>query len=176
MQALKLHLGCGKIVLPGWINYDIEKNPGVVVHDLRKPLPHKNATVDFIFSEHFIEHIDKNEAKKMLRDCHRVLKPGGVIRIITPDLQVLLDDYAAGKIDRWAEIWRPSTPCEMINQGMRDWGHQFVYDKRELNLILNESGFKATKYCQYKNSEHSELNGIDQRPHFGEIIKEGVKA
>lgn len=175
MQALKLHLGCGRIVLDGWKNYDIEKHRGVIVQDLTKKLPHKNETVDFIFSEHFIEHISRQDAIKLLRDCYRVLKPNGVIRLITPDLQVLLDDYAAGRIDRWAEIWRPISPCTMVNQGMRDWGHQFVYDLPELRLLMNEAGFSKVKSCQYKTSEHQELNGIDQRPHFGELIVEGVK-
>jgi len=175
MQALKLHLGCGRIVLDGWKNYDIEKHSGVIQHDLRKPLPHKSDTVDYIFSEHFIEHIDKRDAIKLVKDCHRVLKPGGVIRVITPDLQVLLDDYAAKRINRWAEIWQPESPCAMINEGMRFWGHLYVYDKPDLTALLACAGFKSIKSCQYKQSTHEALSGIDQRPHFGEIILEGQK-
>lgn len=61
--------------------------------DVRKGLPYKDNSVDFIYSEHFIEHLSADEAKSFFKECYRVLKPGGVIRTATIDLQYMLERY-----------------------------------------------------------------------------------
>jgi predicted SAM-dependent methyltransferase len=174
---VKLHLGCGSIIKPGWINIDIERGPGIdKVHDLTKPLDFiASGAVDYIYSEHFIEHLERHQGEGLLRDCRRMLKPAGVVRISCPNLYTLVNDYMNQKIDRWAEGWMPETPCRMINEGMRLWGHKFLYDLPELDSLLRGLGFAHVTPCQYGQSSHDALKGLETRPNCDEIFIEATK-
>ena len=83
MTPIKINFGCGTKIMPGWVNLDCAALPGVdVVHDLDKlPLPFENETVDEILCEDVLEHI---EYAPMLKDCMRILVPGGRVRIEVP--------------------------------------------------------------------------------------------
>ncbi len=72
-KSLKLHLACGPNVVEGWQNIDILKNKSIINHDLRKPLPYKDNSVEAIFNEHFIEHLTKIKAEEFLVECFRVM-------------------------------------------------------------------------------------------------------
>lgn len=172
---MKLHLGCGAIILEGWINVDIDPPKGGFKQDLRRPLPQGHDEVDFIFHEHFLEHLTLDEGMVFLRDCYRVLKPGGVMRVVTPDLMHLARSYVRGDLLQIPGVWEPRGLARMMNEAMRLWGHQFVYDQHELFSTMREAGFHSVNVRQYKSSQHEALNGIDQRPHYGELIMEGTK-
>src|SRR2546430_27553 len=134
---IKLHLGCGTNILPGWANIDMDGPSAVLKWDLTQPLPVQAGTVRFIFYEHFIEHITQPEAAALLGECYRVLVPGGVLRISTPSLRKLIDEYLLNRITEWINVnWHPATPCQLMNEGMRSWGHQFLYDAAELKTLL----------------------------------------
>jgi predicted SAM-dependent methyltransferase len=168
----KLHLGSGGRLLEGWANLDIN-GLGGLVWDLRKPLPLTKAQVRFVYTEHFIEHIERNDAVRLFSHARKVMAPGGVLRVSTPDLVKLVDDYRAGKVVRMEHGgWFPETPCRMVNEGMRMWGHTFVYDEAELTGLLRECGFKETKRVQWGESEHPELRNLESRPDFGDLILE----
>ncbi|HKR02268.1 MAG TPA: methyltransferase domain-containing protein [Pyrinomonadaceae bacterium] len=176
LAATQLHLGCGGNLLPGWANVDLDAAEGVIQHDLTEPLPLHSETVKFIYSEHFIEHITRDQALALLRECQRVLTPDGVIRLSTPNLKKLLNEYSARRTTEWSDVdWHPSTPCQMVNEGMRLWGHQFVYDPDEIVLLLNEAGFQHITKVDWRESRHPELKGLECRPFHGEIIVEAVK-
>src|SRR5512141_2363042 len=86
-----LHLGCGVHPLSGWLNSDLEPNdPAVIRLDATQRFPFTDAAFDYIFSEHMIEHLPAAGAGSMLAECFRTLKPGGTVRISTPDLAFLL--------------------------------------------------------------------------------------
>jgi predicted SAM-dependent methyltransferase len=175
-EAKQLHLGCGGNLLPGWANVDLDAAAGAIRHDLTGPFPLPPETVKFIYSEHFIEHITRGQALALLRECHRVLAPGGVIRLSTPNLKKLLDEYLAGRTTEWSDVdWHPETTCQMLNEGMRLWGHQFVYDLDELTLLLKEAGFRHVNQAAWRESRHPELKGLECRPFHGEIIVEAIK-
>lgn len=172
----KLHLGCGGNLLPEWANVDFNGNAGVIGHNLTRPLPLKADTIEFIYTEHFIEHITREQGISFLSDCYRVLKPGGVIRISTPNLHRLVDDYLKGPTPEWETWdWAPGTPCQMVNGGMRLWGHQFVYDHAELTLVLDGIGFREIMKKPWRESERPELCGLETRPFFDDVILEAVK-
>src|SRR5215212_5746685 len=112
--ADRLHLGCGSNLLPGWANVDFNAAAGVIRHDLTEPFPLPPETVKFIYGEHFIEHITRGQASALLKECRRVLAPGGVTRLSTPGLEKLLDEYTARRTTEWSDAgWRPGTPCRM---------------------------------------------------------------
>lgn len=169
----RLHLGCGRNVVPGWANVDAEGGAGVIAWDLRRPLPAADASFDYVFSEHFIEHVTRDEALRLLRECRRVLKPGGVLRTTTPDLRKLVAEYLSGRLDEWRDVaWLPESPCRLLNEGMRLWGHQFVYDEPELRALLAEAGFADVERVAWRESSHEALRGLECRPLHDEIIVE----
>ncbi len=90
---LKLNLGCGDVYFDDWVNIDMESEKADLKHDLRSPLPYDDSSADYIYNEHFIEHLTVKEGLVFLSDCYRVLKKGGVLRIATPDLDYLLFRY-----------------------------------------------------------------------------------
>lgn len=179
---MKLHLGSGGNILPGWLNIDSwpqKAPPGTFLkHDLGVGLPPSvpDASVGFIFTEHFLEHLTREQGVVLLRDCHRKLKPGGVIRIVVPSLEYVVQKYIAKDI-YWGGPggWQPPTPCIMLNQAMRSWGHSFLYDAPELERVLQESGFTAIKQVAWRKSEHPELHALEVRPEFGDLRFEATK-
>ena len=163
----KLHLGCGPLALPGWINIDNQKYPGVDrVLDLTRGLPYKNAS--FIFAEHFIEHIAYPDALKLMRECRRALADDGVLRLSTPNLDwVWITHYKEAMND--AEALQA---CFAINRAFRGWGHQFLYNERTLRATLQDAGFATVKRVEYGASEHSELRNLERHeksPDYGSL-------
>ena len=92
-----LHLGCGPNLFDGFENLDFftmrfwkAKHIG---QDLRYPLPYKAESFEGAFSEHTLEHLFVSDVKNLLREVHRVLKPGSIFRVIVPDLKQYVDFY-----------------------------------------------------------------------------------
>lgn len=172
----RLHLGCGDNILKGWANIDLSGTSEVIAHDLTTALPVVDATIEFIYSEHFIEHIPLVDAQHLLAECHRILKPGGVIRLSTPDLSKLVSEYTQQRTSEWGDVdWNPATPCRMLNEGLRLWGHEFVYDADELEIALRAAGFHQLKREGWRASAHDELRSLEYRPFHDELIFEATR-
>jgi predicted SAM-dependent methyltransferase len=89
-----LNLGCGEIYHEDWINIDYTSNSqSVLEYDLTKGIPKGDQTVDVVYHSHILEHFTKQQAVEFLRECYRVLKPNGSIRIVVPDLQYSVKEY-----------------------------------------------------------------------------------
>jgi predicted SAM-dependent methyltransferase len=173
-----LNLGCGSCVKPGWINLDLEPVPGAIKCDLSKGIPYPDNSVKVIYSEHMIEHLTWEQGLVHLKECYRVLEPGGVIRISTPDLESLVANYKANRKDAYMRVgFLPTTSCQMLNQGMRSWGHQYVYDTHDLILALHQSGFPMVGIGIERSgkSDTQELKGVETRPDLGDLIVEATK-
>lgn len=173
--ALKLHLGCGPHIFDGWINYDIEPGAGGIARDLSRPLKERSDSVGYIFTEHFVEHVTHAQGIALFRECLRVLRPGGVLRVVTPSLEHVTDCYRRGELIDLPGVWSPATPCIMLNEAMRAWGHQFLYDRAELFRTLAIAGFTTIAEAPYRRSEHVDLNEREVRPYNGELIVEATK-
>lgn len=172
---MKVHLGSGSNVLSDWENLDMIQHPGVRYHDLRQRLPYSDNSIDFFFSEHFFEHLSKNEGLRLLGEIHRCLKPGGVSRITVPDLDILVDCYIKNNITYYGGGFSPPSRCDLINLGMREWGHQYMYNIEELINVHKEKGFLNTKEIKHRVSEHSSLHNIEIRGWTSEICVEATK-
>ena len=176
---IKLHVGCGENYFDGWINVDIDSSKADIFHDLAKPLWFYDNTVDFIYSEHFIEHIGINHAQNMFKEFYRVLKPGGILRIATLDLDYLVKKYvsASWKDQDWIETYNYQwiqTRAEMLNVCFREWGHQYLYDAEELERRLREVGFGKILRQEWNVSMCAELANRETRKD-SKLIIEAVK-
>lgn len=91
-----LNIGCGPIFHPEWVNIDlISTSPYVQSYDIRKGLPFPDAYFKGCYSSHLVEHLARDEACRLLAEISRVLKPGGVVRVVVPDLEMIARIYIA---------------------------------------------------------------------------------
>lgn len=89
-----LNLGCGGCFHRDWINLDLNpQDPAVLRHDLAEPLPFDDASCDAVYHSHVLEHIPRSDAPAFIAECFRVLRPGGLIRVVVPDLERIVLDY-----------------------------------------------------------------------------------
>jgi SAM-dependent methyltransferase len=214
-----LNVGSGPLVVDGWISIDgswqarLAAHPwasrlvsavagrkvghwprGIVCHDVRHGLHLEPESAAVIYSSHFIEHLSREAAAAFLRECHRVLKPGGVCRIVTPDLQALVERYriqsgsgadaadafvsatllvqAGGNgVSPWLRWYRAHTQFET---------HKWLYDAASLTGALCRAGFGSACPRRYLDSliPSARLAQVElrERIEHGEgIVVEAVK-
>ncbi|OGR40274.1 MAG: hypothetical protein A2051_07695 [Desulfovibrionales bacterium GWA2_65_9] len=90
----RLNCGCGRHAHPDWTNVDFHAQvPGVLVHDLRLGIPSADESFDCVYSAHMLEHLPRHNAGAFLADCLRVLTPGGILRLVVPDLEAVARQY-----------------------------------------------------------------------------------
>ncbi|HEV2772179.1 MAG TPA: methyltransferase domain-containing protein [Thermoleophilaceae bacterium] len=173
--APKLQLGCGANLLPGWLNTDRGAHAaGATYLDAARPFPLPGDSFDHVFTEHLIEHLDRESGAAMLMECGRVLRPGGRIRVSTPDLAVIArlvetgsggDEIAARYVHWCAEGFLPDAngdrPAPVVNQLFHGWGHRFLYDEDTLAEALGAAGFGPASRYPYGRSDDPALDGID---------------
>lgn len=93
-QRVLINLGCGTRYHPDWVNIDFRGNGETVASwDLRKPLPFADQSCDAIYASHVIEHFTRTDARSLLLECRRLLKPGGCLRLVAPDLEGIVRAY-----------------------------------------------------------------------------------
>lgn len=168
----KLQVGSGPNVLPGWLNTcKNPERPGVFFLDITKPSPFENNTFDYVFSEHMIEHMSYPEGLMMLRECHRIMKPGGRIRISCPDINFLIR-LANNPTDqdieyiKWASRhftpWAPYTDgIFVLNNFVRDFHHIFIYNPKTLERSLGMTGFTDFTWHNIKESGDPHLQNLE---------------
>jgi SAM-dependent methyltransferase len=120
-----LNLGCGHRFHPDWVNVDIvPRHPGVIRCDLSQGIPFSDHHFDVVYHSHMLEHIRRADVPAFLRDCHRVLRPGGILRIATPDLERLCELYLhklrSAAVDARAEDDLDWLVIEMYDQTVRE--------------------------------------------------------
>ena len=168
----KLHLGCGLNYLPGWLNTDINPGRRRVRLNVTRPFPYANSTFDYIYSEHMIEHLPFKAGNTMLSECFRVLKPGGMLRLVTPDLKFLIklyqetdkkihQDYISWNAAAFIGEAAPHDALSVINNYVRDWGHQYIYDVTSLSGALKNQGFRDITERQISRSDDPNLQGLE---------------
>jgi predicted SAM-dependent methyltransferase len=169
----KLHVGCGKNIRAGWLNTDNFPKAREAIHlDATRRFPFADGTFDYIFSEHMIEHVPYESGFFMLKECRRVLKPGGRVRIATPDFAFLMDLTRADRTDlqrayiSWtAKKYFPDAPDDnpmfVINNFVREWGHTFIYDERTLGEAMTKAGLINVVRCDLQRSEDKALCGLE---------------
>jgi SAM-dependent methyltransferase len=204
---VRLNLGCGLQTPAGWINVDgswnaalaripvlrkvlaavrlmpAEKNEipwssKVYIHDLRKPLPFKDGEAHAVFASHVLEHLYREEGQQLIRESFRVLCPGGVLRVIVPDLEAIIREYRGERpFGELSPAQQAMSPADLLNerllmrwpspggQGLyriyRSWQdfhtHKWMYDAASLSALFASVGFSD---IQQKTSGESLIPDI----------------
>lgn len=170
-----LHIGAYRSHIPGWLDTDVAPADAETIYlDATKPFPIASCTFKYIYSEHMIEHVPLAAGLRMLRECRRVLRADGVLRLATPDLAFLLSLYFNPGVDgRSYMTWiadtcmtgkerNEVTAADVINIAFNSWGHQFLYDFVTLESSLRKAGFTKISRVKYNESSHESLRGIEQ--------------
>ena len=204
---IQVNLGCGSHTPDGWINVDyafgafLFKIPGfklinkklkifninwsneIFLHDLRKPLPWKDNSIDIIYSSHTLEHLSKMEGRMLLKECYRVLKPNGIIRIVVPDLKAIISSYETIKIPADELLEKLHVSYESpYDKGLKKFvaplircPHKCMYDTPTLLAIISKIGFDAYSKQPF-TSEIKDIGTIEKASRvFEAVIVEGRK-
>jgi predicted SAM-dependent methyltransferase len=141
---LRLHVGCGPTRLPGWVNVDLAGRLRVdLALDVRKRLPFPDGAIEAVFTEHLLEHLRYQEAELFVSETARVLRPGGIVRIVTPDFGRYARAYADGGA-LLSEL-RPGrvTHLMALAEVAHGHGHRSVWDEETLCTLLEAHGIDA---------------------------------
>lgn len=186
---LKLNLGCGSQTPVGWTNVDyalgawLAKLPvfstinkvfkiinldwpdEIVMHDLRKKFPWADNSVDVVYSSHTLEHLSRDDGEAFLRECYRVLKPNGIIRIVIPDLKAIVSKYVQGEIPAEEFLDELDVSYESAKDGAMKrrlapfirFPHKCMYDTPALLRVMSGIGFEVAS----KQGLESAIEDID---------------
>jgi SAM-dependent methyltransferase len=175
----KLQIGTGPNPLPGWLNTDLlpdtypEHRHKIVFLDAARSFPFDDMMFDYVFSEHQIEHIPERAARSMIKECFRILRPGGRLRIATPDLAAILGlydkplDQTGQHYVEWVMTrFRPNVGsgnkrCYVINHMFTDHKHEFIYDFETLSAILADAGFAEILRRKPGESDDPIFRGVE---------------
>ncbi len=138
-------------------------------------LPHRDGSVDVIYSSHMIEHLDRREARRFLAECRRVLKPEGVLRIVVPDLQVTVNDYVEKQnADVFLDhlqlaLDKPHGLAEHLRHLLiGDRNHRWLYDGRSMAKLLAANGFEKVEILEPGQTRIAEPGKLDLFERAGE--------
>ena len=121
-----LNIGCGRHFSPDWTNIDLDPQPGVIQHDILKPLPFADGVFDAVYSSHVLEHLQPKQGELFMAEQFRVLRKGGICRVAVPDLEKMVRDYleqlelAAAKPDLEQVRNYQWTVMQIVDQQVRE--------------------------------------------------------
>jgi predicted SAM-dependent methyltransferase len=165
----RVHVGCGpQSILPDWWNVDIRAFHGVdEIVDATAPWPWAN--LDYVYGEHFLEHLTLDGALRFAREAARALRPGGVLRLSTPSLEHVWVTHFHPRSDSTPAVATAETYA--ANRAFHGWGHQFLYSRVMLERLLTAAGFGDLTFHEYGTSDDPVLRGVER--HQGWAIVDG---
>jgi len=174
-KDLQLHIGCGPGHLPGWINIDVQ--PAPLAMNVLWGLPFAERSVQRVFVSHLLEHLFfPRDVQFFLGELKRVMAPGGVVRIVVPDLEKCISAYAANdraffesRRETWS--WWPENATRLedflayAGAGAEPAhlfeAHKYGYDFETLAKVLGEAGFERVRASTYMASDDPALRVDD---------------
>jgi predicted SAM-dependent methyltransferase len=176
---LRLHLGCGPNILPGWINIDsVPTSPGIRGDIALTALPWPDASVDEILSEHVFEHLSFAEEKLAWHELARVLRLGGTATLEVPDFEWVCATFLAAQ-DQWRDFYRVGHPDHYAGCGTaldQRWGilqtmffgnqngagqfHRSAYTEAKLRALAEHLGFAGIRIDRVLNKGGQALRAI----------------
>jgi len=172
----KLHLGCGDIKIPGYINIDSRKTKATdIIHDIKDLSIFDNDSVDEIYACHVLEHFGRFEVNDILKNWNKTLKQNGVLKIAVPDFESICSIY--NETNKISLIEGPVIGGQTYENNF----HYNIFDYDKLKKILLDCGYKSIERYNWKETEHSEIDDYSQAyiPHMqketGKLISLNVK-
>jgi len=170
-KEIKLHLGCGKRYIPGFIHIDLDDFPHIDYRRNITKLPmFKNNSVDLIYCCHALEYFDREEVKEVLKEWCRVLKRGGILRLAVPDFENIVKVYLKYKDLDHHGILGPLYGRTLIktSKGEKLIYHKTTYDFKSLKKILESVGFKNIRRYDWRKTIHKDYDDFSQAyiPHM----------
>lgn len=155
----RVQVGCGpKNLMDNWWNVDIRDFNGIdEVMDVTKPWRWEGV-LDYVYGEHFIEHLDLNDALHFLLYAGNSLRVGGCIRLSTPSLEWVLKTHFLFEEQDDDRIINQTL---ITNRAFHGWGHKFLYSKAMLGRLLNDIGYSNVSFHMYGKSDDPQLCGLE---------------
>ena len=160
MSKIKLHLGCGERNFgPDWVHIDGNMDPPHIEHSRIDKLEYKDDQVDLIYASHVIEYFDREEVVDILKEWHRVLVPGGTLRIAVPDFEAMANGY----------LWKDVELSPLLGPLYGKIKFEIItrpdYNSNE---VLLRCGFKRPGRYNWRCTEHSDHDDHSQAylPHM----------
>jgi predicted SAM-dependent methyltransferase len=136
--------------------------------DAARRIPHADGTIDAIYSSHMLEHLDRAEARSFLAECRRVLKPGGILRLVVPDLRYLAYIYlryndAEGFLHHLQfDLDKPRGPVARLRRLLSGGrGHHWMYDRESLLALVEGAGFVNVEVMEQGRTHIEEPGMLD---------------
>ncbi len=225
----RVNLGCGLQTPSGWLNIDgsynarlakhpfirralawfnflpadtlnIPWNSSIFIHDIRKPLPFSDGSVAAIYASHVLEHLYREEAQRLVKESLRVLAKGGVLRVVVPDLEAIVQEYMGqrpfgtltAEVERLCRADRlnqrllmryptPSYP-HLLHRIYNSWkdlnSHKWMYDAESLIALFEAAGFIEVRRREYQDSEIEDIRALEEESRVlngAGICVEGMK-
>ena len=136
-----LNFGCGQRYSKDWVNLDFVSSDtkNVMAYNLSREIPYPDNYFDVVYHSHLLEHFTKTDAERFIKECYRVLIPGGIIRIAIPDLEQINKNYT-----KFLEL---AVNGDKIAEANYDWTLVEMYDQ----CVRNEPGGEMKEYINNKN-------------------------
>lgn len=171
-----LNIGCGGRYASGdkWTNIDIRPvNHSILPFDIRKGLPFGDGAFELVYHSHLLEHLDRSSAPGFMKECFRVLKPGGILRVVVPDLEQICRLYllALDKVKRGdaeGEGKYEWMTLELMDQLVREYSgggmleYSFEKNPQDRDFVISRIGGEAVRMMEEVSPPRR--NNINRKP------------
>jgi SAM-dependent methyltransferase len=128
-------------------------------HNLEYGIPLTNECADFVYSSHLLEHLRKEAAMNLMKEIFRILKPGGRIRIVVPDLEFAVSLFNKGEKKRMLEDF-----FFVEQRGSSFARHKYMYDFELLKELLENGGLRDVTRCEFQKGRVPDIELLDNQP------------
>ncbi|GAA3670670.1 hypothetical protein GCM10022237_33040 [Nocardioides ginsengisoli] len=170
-RPIKLEIG-GLSDRAGWLVVNVNARTRNYL-DATEPWPFEDGALDVVYADNMIEHVPLEAGRRMFAEAFRCLRPGGVIRLVTPDLGKHVELYLAGSRsveDEVGTFYRSlgltvEHPTDLVRVPIASFGHHtgYLYDVASLCAELTKAGFSDAQEWSLSDSRHEALRGLDKR-------------
>ena len=178
----KYNLGCGTHLYPGYLNIgfwshlgddaiynDLNGTQGTFMmnHDLRNGIPAEDDSLDLVYHSHMLEHLSYLDGISFIKECYRVLAPGGRMRVLVPDLEIWINAYTNKNeffFEEYRKVLDPNiyvTPAAIFMGMLHNHGHECGYDFASLKWLVEHAGFVNVKRTLYADSTIEDILTIE---------------
>lgn len=195
--------GCGFSSADGWLNFDasptlkaerfpilgalVRKNvsrfpSNVLPGDIVRGLPVQDAAAVGVYASHVLEHLSRCDMETALRNTYKMMRTGGVFRLIVPDLEIRAKQYLSklGAGDPHANDWFMRTthlglerhPSDFIGKISRFAGgssHLWMWDFLSIHAILSNVGFRSIRRCSIGDSNDDMFSRVESADRFKDV-------